>query len=106
MTDEYSVKFNIGQVIHHKKFGYRGVIIDVDPVFNSTEEWYEKVALSRPPKDKPWYHVIVEDSNTQRYVAERHLEIDNSKQPINHPVVNEIFSEFEDGIYKSNNAKN
>jgi len=106
MTEEYSIKFNIGQVIQHKKFGYRGVIIDVDPIFNSTEEWYEKVALSRPPKDKPWYHVIVEDSNTQRYVAERHLEIDLSKQPVNHPVVKDMFSEFEDGIYKSNNAKN
>jgi heat shock protein HspQ len=45
MTEEKSVKFTIGQVVHHKMFDYRGVVVDVDPVFNSSEEWYEQVAL-------------------------------------------------------------
>lgn len=99
MSKENSAKFSIGQVIHHKKFDYRGVIIDVDPVFSGTDEWYEKVALSRPPKDKPWYHVIVEGSYLQTYVAERHVEVDPNKKPINHPLLNDFFSGFDDGVY-------
>ena len=99
MTKESKAKFFLGQVIHHNKFDYRGVIIDVDPIFSGTEEWYEQVALSKPPKDKPWYHVLVEDSLIQTYVAERHLETDPSKKPINHPLINELFSEFKEGVY-------
>jgi len=100
MTEEKSAKFAIGQVIHHLKFDYRGVIIDIDPVFSGTEEWYETVAKSRPPKDKPWYHVIVEGSNVQTYVAERHLEADSSNKPLKHPLLESIFSDFENGKYR------
>ena len=108
MSDEHSAMFSIGQVIHHKKFDYRGVIIDVDPVFSGTDEWYDTVAKSRPPKDKPWYHVIVEGSSTQTYVAERHLETDNSKRPVDHPLIEFIFSDFKDGMYslKENTSLN
>lgn len=100
MVEEKSSKFTIGQVVNHIKFDYRGVIIDVDPVFSGTEEWYELVAKSRPPKDKPWYHVIVEDSSIQTYVAERHLVADSTKRPVKHPFVEIIFSEFENGKYQ------
>ena len=51
--------FHIGQLVLHAKFGYRGVVFDVDPVFQLSDEWYEQVARSRPPKDRPWYHVLV-----------------------------------------------
>ena len=99
MTKENSVKFTIGQVIHHKMFDYRGVVVDIDPAFNSSEEWYEKVALSRPPKDKPWYHVLVDGGVHQTYVAEKNLETDESGKPINHPLVGEFFNGIKDGIY-------
>lgn len=99
MTKENSVKFTIGQIIHHKMFDYRGVVVDIDPVFNSSEEWYEKVALSRPPKDKPWYYVLVDGGVHQTYVAEKNLETDESGKPINHPLVGEFFNGIKDGIY-------
>ncbi len=69
-------KFCLGQRIHHKLFNYHGVIVGVDEIFKSSEEWYEQVAKSRPPKDRPWYHVMVHGKNTQTYVAERNLESD------------------------------
>ena len=69
-------KFCVGQLIHHKKFGYRGVIIEVDLQFKNSDEWYETVAKSRPPKDQPWYHVRVLNAHHMTYVAERHLEMD------------------------------
>ena len=91
--------FFIGQLVHHKKFDYRGVIIDVDAVFEGTEEWYQQVALSRPPKDKPWYHVLVHNSEQMTYVAERHLEQDHSNEAINHPAVDMYFDDFANGVY-------
>jgi len=91
--------FFIGQLIHHKKFDYRGVIIDVDAQFSGTEEWYQQVALSSPPKDKPWYHVLVHNSNQMTYVAERHLEQDHSNEPIDHPAIAMYFDGLENGVY-------
>jgi heat shock protein HspQ len=91
--------FFVGQLVHHKKFDYRGVIIDVDAQFSGTETWYQQVALSRPPKDRPWYHVLVHNSNQLTYVAERHLEPDQSKAPVNHPAIDMYFDGFENGAY-------
>ena len=50
-----NAKFSIGQLVEHTLFNYRGVIVDVDPIFQGTEEWYEEVALTRPPKDWPCF---------------------------------------------------
>ncbi len=51
VTDITRAQFSIGDLVDHRLFDYRGVIVDVDPNFQSTEEWYEMVAKSRPPKD-------------------------------------------------------
>ena len=95
----FKAKFSPGQIVHHKRFDYRGVIVDVDPVFQGTDEWYEHVARSRPPKDEPWYHVLVHDNPVETYVAERNLEEDHSGQAIHHPHVQQFFSELQDGKY-------
>lgn len=92
-------KFAIGQIIKHKLFNYRGVIIDVDFNFLGSEEWYEKVARTKPPKDQPWYHVLVDNSIQQTYVAERNLEVSEVITPINHPVLESYFSRLESGQY-------
>ena len=96
---EIQPKFTIGQLVHHKLFDYRGVIVDVDPTFQGPDEWYETMARSRPPKDKPWYHVLVHNASHGTYVAERHLEPDESTEQINHPALGEIFDRFVDGRY-------
>ena len=33
-------RFRPGQLVHHKLFGYRGVVVDVDATFQGTDEWY------------------------------------------------------------------
>lgn len=106
MTERKNVKFSIGQVIHHRVFDYRGVIVDVDPVFSGTDEWYETVALSRPPKDRPWYHVLVDGASHQTYVAERNLEPDISGLPVNHPLLPEYFTDLDKGVYTTKNVFN
>jgi heat shock protein HspQ len=34
---EAKSRFSIGELVHHRKFDYRGVVVDVDPVFQGTE---------------------------------------------------------------------
>jgi heat shock protein HspQ len=100
MSDS-KARFAIGDVIHHKKFGYRGVIVDVDPTFQGTESWYRVMAKSQPPKDKPWYHVLVHDASHRTYVAERHLEPDPEGGQISHPDLGRFFDTFVGGRYMS-----
>ena len=95
----HSAKFFLGQIVHHKRFDYRGVVVDVDATFEGADEWYESVARSRPRKDLPWYHVLVDGADHTTYVAERHLESDESGMPITHPLVGELCGEFQEGRY-------
>lgn len=92
-------KFSVGQVVRHKLFSYRGVIVDVDPTFRGTDDWYQRMAPSRPPKDKPWYNVLMHGTDNHTYVAERNLERDDTGDPIEHPDVEAYFYGFIDGVY-------
>ena len=78
-TPASKYKFTFGQQIQHKLFDYCGVIVAVDSCFKGDDRWYEMMARSRPPKEKPWYHVQKVDG-THTYVAERNLE--------NNPITN------------------
>lgn len=98
--------FAIGQLVHHRRFDYRGVIFDVDPTFRGTKEWYEQVARSRPPTNRPWYHVLVDGVLHTTYVAERNLEPDESGEPIRHPLLQHFFDVFEDGRYATRRTVN
>ena len=97
-----AAKFSVGQVIHHKLFDYRGVIVDVDPIYSGSEDWYDRVAKSRPPKDRPWYHVLVDDGENNTYVSEQNLEADWSMEAVDHPLIPELFAAFVDGKYVMN----
>jgi heat shock protein HspQ len=98
-VDTVIAQFFVGQIVHHKLFDYRGVVIDVDPEFRGSETWYEKVALSRPPKDKPWYHVLQDGTDRRTYVAERNLEPDESGVPVSHPEIEDHFIGMTDDVY-------
>ena len=80
MSESAKAKYCIGQLIQHKLFDYRGIILGVYLEFKSTDEWYEMVAKSRPPKNEPWYHVLVHQKGHQTYVAEQNLQLDPAIQ--------------------------
>lgn len=101
----HRAKFGVGDVVHHLEFDYRGVIVDVDAIFQGKDEWYEQMALSKPPKEYPWYRVLVDGADHMTYVAERHLEPD-SGGPVRHPQLADFFDEFEDGRYVRRTALN
>ena len=80
MSKSSKAKFCVGQLIHHILFDYRGIILGVDLEFKSTDEWYNEVAKSRPPKDEPWYHILIHQKGYQTYVAEQNLQLDPAIQ--------------------------
>lgn len=96
----------VGQLVHHKLFDYRGVIYDVDPHYGGSEDWYERVAKTRPPKEKPWYRILVHGRQIETYVAERNLEPDPASEPIDHPMIEQLFQEFSDGTYQPRLQRN
>ena len=93
-----TAKFGIGQVVRHRLFSFRGVIFDVDPVFNNTEEWWNAIPEEiRPRKEQPFYHLLAENDETEyvAYVSEQNLLIDDSGEPVRHPLVRDYFERFD-----------
>ncbi len=87
-------KFSIGEVVKHRHFDFRGVIYDVDFEFNNSEEWYQSIPKDvRPRKNQPFYHLLAESNEVtyEAYVSEQNLLIDNSNEPVKHPLIEEIF---------------
>ncbi len=98
--------FSLGQVVGHLKYGYRGVIVDVDPVFQGSDQWYAKTAVSQPAKDRPWYHVLVDEHEYETYVAEEHLFADASDSPVIHPELDDFLLAKQDGRYTTRHVIN
>ncbi|MBS3647372.1 heat shock protein HspQ [Pseudaminobacter sp. 19-2017] len=98
-----AAKFAIGQVVRHRYFPFRGVVFDIDPEFNNTEEWYQAIPADvRPRKDQPFYHLLAENEDTEyiAYVSEQNLLEDSTGEPIRHPQLGELFERTEDGLYR------
>lgn len=87
-------------MVCHSRFNYRGVIFEIDPYFLLSEHWYKTVAKSRPPKNEPWYHVLVDGQAHTTYVAQKHLCLGSSPAQIEHPMLGRYFKAFIDGRYQ------
>ncbi len=103
MNKTRQAKFQIGEVVKHRIFPFRGVVFDVDPTFNNTEEWWLAIPEHvRPTKDQPFYHLLAENAESEyvAYVSEQNLLSDTSGAPLRHPQLLEIFEQDADGHYK------
>ena len=101
-----NAKYQIGQVVRHRLYPFRGVVFDIDPIFANTEEWYQAIpAEVRPHKDQPFYHLLAENSESEyvAYVSEQNLLPDDSGEPIRHSQVAEIFVKDKSGSYRPRN---
>ena len=102
MAQVREAKFEIGQIVRHRFYPFRGVIFDVDPIFANTEEWWQSIPENiRPHKDQPFYHLLAENSETTyiAYVSEQNLLPDESGKPVGHPQVGQFFEGIKDGRY-------
>jgi heat shock protein HspQ len=97
-------RFRIGQVVRHRHFPFRGVVFDIDPEFNNTEEWWMSIPEAmRPRKDQPFYHLLAENAETEyiAYVSEQNLVSDESGEPLRHPDLIERFDADGKGGYRA-----
>jgi len=102
-------KYNLGQVVRHKKHPFRGVVFDIDPEFANTEEWYDAIPEgARPTRAQPFYHLLAENDQTYyvAYVSEQNLVPDDTGEPVDHPDLPDLFGEFCDGRYPLEYALN
>ena len=96
--------FNIGDIVKHRIYPFRGVIVDVDPEFSNTEEWYQSIpAEIRPSRQQPYYHLMAENTETfyTAYVSQQNLLVDESDDPVTHPLLEEMFEGIKNGKYVS-----
>src|SRR5450830_620726 len=108
MNKIHIAKYKIGQVVKHRLYPFRGVVFDIDPEFDNTEEWWESIpAEVRPRKDQPFYHLFAENAESEyvAYVSEQNLLPDTSKKPIRHPQVAEVFVQDDSGGYRPRNSQ-
>ena len=101
-------KYKIGQVVKHRVYPFRGVVFDIDPEFDNTEEWWESIpADARPRKDQPFYHLYAENAETEyiAYVSEQNLLPDTSDKPLRHPQLSEAFVQDDSGGYRPRNIQ-
>ena len=97
-----TTKYQIGQVVRHRVYPFRGVIFDVDPQFANTEEWWNAIPEEvRPRRDQPFYHLYAENETSYyvAYVSEQNLVLDETGEPVDHPDVGEMFGDLRDGHY-------
>lgn len=105
-----NARFTIGEVVQHRVFGYRGLVFDIDPEYDSEASFDDIFAGRRerqPRRDRPWYHVLVDGAEFVTYVAEEQLAPASAEDgPIDHPLVHEFFRASPDGAYRSRAAIN
>lgn len=82
-----------GQIVRHRRYGYRGVVVDVDATCQADEGWYQSNP-TQPDRDQPWYHVLVDGTNRTTYPAQTSLLAEDEPEPVAHPLMEMFFTEF------------
>ena len=93
--------YSIGDLVRHKQYGYRGVVVGSDPRCVADDDWYYR-NRSQPGRNQPWYHVLVDSAATTTYAAQCNLETDLAGEPVDHPLVEQFFDGFIEGRYQRN----
>ncbi len=96
--------FQPGQLVRHRRYGYRGVVVERDDFCKAPEKWYQS-NQTQPDRNQPWYHVLVHSTQSVTYAAQTSLVADESEEPIDHPLVDHFFDGFSDGLYARNDRK-
>jgi hemimethylated DNA binding protein len=93
--------FKPGQIVRHRRYSYRGVVVDYDLECQADEAWYAR-NQTQPTREQPWYHVLVDGAEHSTYAAQSSLQADNERDEIQHPLLTVFFSDFVSGRYIRN----
>ncbi len=97
-------QFVPGDLVQHRRYGYRGVVVAVDNECLASDAWYHG-NQTQPARDKPWYHVLVDGSGHTTYAAQDNLERAETAEPVQHPLVSVFFESFLGGVYQRNDRE-
>ena len=92
-------RFEVGDLVHHKRYEYRGVVAGRDEECRAPDEWYYR-NLTQPARHQAWYHVLVHGGHLTTYVAEENLEPDEGGEQVVHPLTKTLFEYFQNGRYQ------
>ena len=103
LNDGYTVLpdnpgFKEGDVIKHRLYEYRGLIVEIDSSCQAEDAWYQS-NQTKPDRNQAWYHILVDGNQQVTYVAESNIDLDQSGNPIVHPLLNLFFY----GVDEKNN---
>lgn len=93
--------FQSGDVVAHRRFGYRGIVVDIDDECRATDDWYYG-SPGQARRFEPWLHVLVDGSEQVSYVAQSCVEKDALTQKIKHPLLPYFFTSADNGSYIRN----
>lgn len=93
-----AARFQVGELVHHKRYDYRGVIVGGDLTCQADDAWYHK-NRTQPDRNQPWYHVVVHGGAHMTYVAEENLEPDASAAPVQNPILAQFELHYFGGRY-------
>ncbi|XP_078486098.1 uncharacterized protein LOC100178877 [Ciona intestinalis] len=97
------VKYRVGQVVTHKLYGYRGVIVGWDDHCKAPDLWIRRMHGDRPTwQTQPNYAILVDerdrkDSQTT-YVVEENIEVVRNTR-IKHKQIYDYFDEYDGAQY-------
>lgn len=100
---ESQPRFEPGQIVRHKRYGYRGVVVAADPHCRAAPAWYMS-NKTQPDREQPWYHVLVDGTASSTYPAEENLILDEDPSPIRHAWLENFFDGFDGGRYVRNDT--
>ncbi len=99
--DSSVARFRPGDLVEHVRYGYRGVVVAFDATCQATDEWYD-ANQTKPRRDQPWYHVLVDGATHSTYAAQQNLRPDTAGGPVRHPLVERYFRSFAGQRYERN----
>jgi heat shock protein HspQ len=88
-------KFNIGDLVLHKRIRYRAIVVDVDPIFQASGKYNPQAPKHEFATRNPWYRLLVDDSSQMTYVEECMLIPDSNHDPIDNPNIRAYLKENE-----------
>lgn len=83
--------FKPGYIVRHRKYGYRGLVVDIDLSCKASDDWYYTSAI-QPNRYQPWVHILVDGTDQVTYVGESEIIPDKSAAQFSHPLLAYFFT--------------
>lgn len=93
-------QYQVGELVQHRRYGYRGVVAGRDGECCASEEWYRSNS-TLPDRGQAWYHVLVHGGRHTTYVAQENLDVDKGLEQVVHPLTRTLFESFCSGRYQT-----